>query len=153
MMDRSDLGSSVSRGTPARCSRELRRRGAVERQLAGQHVLIDDRQAVLVALPGRLAFEQFRRRVGRRQPVDQRRAAFVDVLDQPEVADLQPVADEQQVLGLDVEVLERVLLVDVVEGVRRVAEQRRAAPRGECRLPLCRGTCGRGPAGCRRPAR
>ena len=58
---RSSFGSSVSRGTPARCSRELGRASrSVERELAGQHVLVDDRQAVLVALPGRFAFEQFR---------------------------------------------------------------------------------------------
>ena len=59
-------------------------------------------------------------------PMSAGAARPLQVLDQAEVGDLDVVADEEQVVRLDVEVLEVVLLVHVVErlgGVAQVAEQ------------------------------
>ncbi len=101
---------------------QLGRRLARERQRAGEHFLIDDRQAVLVAEMAGFAVEHLRRGVDRGQAAHQRDRVVVDVFDQPEVADLHPAADQQQVLRLHVQVLEREVGVHVVQGVGRVAQ-------------------------------
>ncbi len=108
---------------------DRRRVGAVERQGAGEHLLVDDGQAVLGAVPAHLAAQQLRGAVERRQapllghgfgPV------VVELVDQAEVGELDVVADEEQVGRLDVEVLQAVPEVDEVEGfggLAHVAEQ------------------------------
>ena len=60
----------------------------------------------------------------------------VNVLDQAEVGHLDAPADQQQVLGLDVQVLQRVLLVHVVERVGRVAHVRQQLVAGNARQLL-----------------
>ena len=102
--------------------RKLRRRAPFERQHAGQHLLIDDRQAVLIAVVVGPAVEQLRCRVDGRQPADVRAVDVLQVFDQSEVAHLDPPAHQQQVLRLDVQVLERMLLVDVVQGIGRIVQ-------------------------------
>ena len=96
---------------------------AVERPLAGEQFLVDDGQAVLVAVVADAAAKGFRRGVQRRDAAqDARRGGALQVLDQAEIADLDAVADEEQVARLDVEVLEAVLVVHVVEAFGRVPD-------------------------------
>ena len=113
--------------------RKLRRRAPLERQHAGQHLLVDDRQAVLIAVVAGPAVEQLRGGVDGRQPADDRALDVLQVLDQAEVGHLDPPAHQQQVLGLDVQVLQGMLLADVVQGVGGVAQIAPATRRGECR--------------------
>ena len=97
-----------------------------ERQCSGEHFLIDDRQGILVAVTTRSAFEDLRRRVRRRQSVHRRIGPSKQVLDQSEVPDFDAIADEQQVAGLDVQVLQIVFLAEVVKpmsGIRQILEQ------------------------------
>ena len=71
MIGWSHLGKARQRGGHVQVlGGKLRRRRSVEWQFAGQHLLVDDRQAVLIAVPVGLAFEQLRRGVGWRQPFD-----------------------------------------------------------------------------------
>ena len=86
--------------------RQLGRRAAFVGQHAREHLLVDDRQAVLVAVDAGPAVEQLRRGVDRRHPADDRAVDVLQVLDQAEVGHLDPPAHQQQVLGLDVEVLQ-----------------------------------------------
>ena len=56
----------------------------------------------------------------------------LQVLDQPEVGDLDAVGDQEQVARLDVEVLQVVLLDQVVEALGRVGEVAEQDRRGGC---------------------
>jgi hypothetical protein len=94
---------------------------AVKRQGAGQEFVVDQGQAVLVAGTAHRPLEDFRRGVqrGDRPPVRGRRpagAAEGQGVDQPEVPDLEVVADQEQVARLDVQVLEAVAQVHQVQG-------------------------------------
>ncbi len=96
--------------------------------LAGQELLINDGQAVLVAVLGDLAHESFGCGVERGHTAHEARGALsLQVLDQPEVRNLYMVADDEQVLWLDVEVLKTVwLVVHEVErfgSIAKIAEQ------------------------------
>ena len=102
--------------------RQLGRVAARERQHAGEHFLVNDRQRILIAVPARRAAKHFRRRVQRRQPAHQRRLRLPHVLHQAEVGDLHVAGQQQQVLRLDVEVLQRVRLAHEVERIGRVAQ-------------------------------
>ncbi len=82
----------------------------------------DDGQAVLIAVNRDLVFEQFGRGIGGREPAQQRVGMVPQILDQSEVGHLHSTADDQEILGLDVEVLERVPLRHVVQGVGRIAQ-------------------------------
>ena len=114
---------------------------ALEGQRPGQHFLVDDRQAVLIAVTVGPAVEQFGSRIDRRQPADVRAVHVLQVLDQPEVGHLDPPAHQQQVLGLDVQVLQRVFLADVVQRIGRVVQMgQQFFPRnaGQSRLAVAR---------------
>ena len=102
--------------------RQLGRGAAFVGQHAREHLLVDDRQAVLVAVNARPPVEQLRRGVDRRHPAHDRTVDVLQVLDQAEVGHLDPPAHQQQVLGLDVEVLQGILLTDVIQGVGRVVQ-------------------------------
>ena len=82
------------------------------------------------------------RGVDRRHPADDRAVDVLQVLDQAEVGHLDPPAHQQQVLGLDVEVLQGMLLADVIQGVGgvvQVGQQLVAGNAGQARLAgICR---------------
>ena len=101
---------------------QLRRRASRKRQLTGEHLLVDDRQTVLVALQTWATVEQFRGGVDGGQAAHERHRCVLYVLDQPEIRHLCPAAHNQQVLRLDVQVLQRVVFAHIVERVCRVAE-------------------------------
>ena len=88
----------------------------------GQQLLIDDRQAVLVAVMRGVAFEHLRRRVERRQTAHHGERPLADILDQPEVRDLHAASDQQQVLGFDVQMLQLVFFPHVVQGFGRIVD-------------------------------
>jgi len=102
--------------------RELGRRTPRKGERASEHLLIDDGQAVLVAAAAGTSFKHLGRRIDRRQAAHHRNGRIVDVLHQAEVGHLDPSSHQQQVLGLDVQMLQPVLLVHVVQGVGRVAK-------------------------------
>src|SRR5436305_954077 len=80
--------------------------------MVGQELLIDDRQAVLIAVFGNLADKRLRRGVQRRHaPHEARRTLPLEVFDQPEVGHLDVVADDEQVFRFDVQMLEAMRLV------------------------------------------
>ena len=71
-LSRSAGGSAERSGIPVICcSTSCRVVLAVERPLAGQQLLVDDGQAVLVAVPADPAVERLRRRVHRRDAAGQ----------------------------------------------------------------------------------
>ncbi len=86
--------------------RQLRRRAAVVWQCPREHLLVDDRQAVLVAMDARAAVEELRRGIDRRHAADDRAVNVLQVLDQAEVGDLDPSANQKQVLRFDVQMLQ-----------------------------------------------
>jgi hypothetical protein len=92
----------------------------VKRPPAGEQFLVDDGQAVLVAVAADGVFKRFRGGIDRRNAAGQRGGHAFEVLDQAEVRDLDVVADQEQVLRLDVEVLQLVLHVHQVEGLGRL---------------------------------
>ena len=99
----------------------------VNGRLPGQQFDVHDGEAVLVGVLADLVRERLRGRVDRRDAAHQPGGAGpLELLDQPEVGDLDAVRDHEQVARLDVEVLEVVLLDEVVEpdgGVVEEAEQ------------------------------
>ncbi len=111
-----------------------------ERQDAGEQFLVDNSQAVLIAVQAGVALEHFRCGVDGGQAAYQRYAGVLDVFDQAEIGNLHPAAEDQEVFRLDVEVLEREGLPHVIERIGRVAqvdEQFLARnPRGPCRRAL-----------------
>lgn len=78
---------------------------AVERQHSRQHLLIQDRQAVLIGGSSWLSFKNFWSRVGRCQTVDLRGSPLVNVLDQPEVGNFETATEQQQIRRFNVQVL------------------------------------------------
>ena len=68
------------------------------------------------------AVKQLRRRINRGHPADCGAIDVVQVLDQPEIGELDAVAHQEKVFRLDVEVLQGMLLVDVIEGVGGVVQ-------------------------------
>ena len=70
---------------------------------------------------------------------------IVNVFDQAEVGDLDAAADQEQVLGLDVEVLQRVLIAHVVERIGGVAHERQQLFAGNSGAALSCGTPRSGP--------
>ncbi len=96
---------------------------AVKRPLSGKQLLVDDGEAVLVAVAADLAGKRFRRRVERGHATQHAgQAGALQVFDEAEVGHFDAVADEEQVARLDVEVLQAVLLVHVIEGFGGVAD-------------------------------
>ena len=95
---------------------------AVEWELARRQFVVDERQAVLVALAAWLAVEHLGSRVLRRHATGNGRCQVVQVLEQSEVGHLHMPADKQDILGLDIEVLERTDLLEVVERFGGFAE-------------------------------
>src|SRR5207244_28068 len=96
---------------------ELPRVGARERQLAGQQLLVDDAQIVLIAEATDDAVKRLRRGIQRRDAAGHPRLHPFQALDQAEVPDLDMVIQEEEVLWLDVEVLELILRVHQVQGL------------------------------------
>ena len=115
--------------------RKLCRGAALKRQHSGQQLLIDDRQAVLIAVVVGPAVKQFRGGVDGRQPTHHRAIDVLQILHQAEVRHLDTAAHEQQVLGLDVEVLERVFLEDVVQGIGGVSQMSEQLGARDAQLP------------------
>src|SRR5262249_25010609 len=93
---------------------------AGERPLPGEQVLVDDGQAVLVGIARDDAVERFGGGVDRRDAAGDGGARALQVLDQPEVGDLDVVAHQEEVLRLDVEVLEVVVAVHQVQRLGRL---------------------------------
>ncbi len=93
---------------------ELGRGAAGEGRRAGEHFLVDDCQAILVAGKARAAVEQFRWGILRGQAAEQRDVFVADAFDQAEIGDLDAAAGDQQILRLDVEVLQSVAFPHVV---------------------------------------
>ena len=85
---------------------------AGERAMAGQQLLIDDGEAILIAELRNFAGIRFGSGIKRRHAAHEAggRMPF-ETLDQPEVGDLDAIADDEQVVRLDVEMLQLVLLV------------------------------------------
>ncbi len=105
--------------------RKLGGRHSRKRQDAGKHFLIDDCQAVLIAVRGGTAVEDLRRGVDRGHAAHHGVSAVLDLFDQAEIGDFYAAADNQQILGLNIEVLKRVLaeVIERIGGVTYVAEQ------------------------------
>src|SRR4051812_13671076 len=101
---------------------QLRHGPALKGEDAGKHVLVNDGEAVLIAMNARAAVKKLRRGVNGRHAADDRTVDVFQVFDQAEVGDLDSPAHEEQVLWFDVEVLKRILLADVVQGVGRVVQ-------------------------------
>jgi hypothetical protein len=107
---------------------------AVEGQFAGEHLLVGDRQVVLIAVPAHDAFEGFGGGVQRGHAAGDGGEHALEVLDQAEVANLDVVEQQEDVVRLDVEVLQVELLVHQVErlgGLPHVTEQLVARDAGE----------------------
>ena len=109
---------------------------AGERPRAGEQLLVDDGQAVLVAEAAEHAVEGLRGGVDRRDAAGHRRRIAFQVLDQPEVRDLDVVVDQEQVLRLDVEVLQLILRVHQVEGLGRLLQVAEQLVAGDAGQPL-----------------
>src|SRR5262245_37168014 len=88
---------------------ELSWRTAAERQLASEHFLIDNCQAVLVSPGSGPIVEDFWRRVSGRKSADHRVASAPHLFDQTEIGHLDVVAQQKKILGLNVEMLQVVL--------------------------------------------
>src|SRR5690606_26104894 len=88
--------------------RELCGGAAPERRRCGQQALVNNREAVLVAAPAGAAFKEFGRRIQRGEAADNRLLRVADVFDQPEIRNLGMSPLEQEIAGLDVEMLQAV---------------------------------------------
>jgi hypothetical protein len=84
----------------------LNRVAASKRPSAGQHLLVDDGEAVLIGVTAYVARERFGRGIGGAQASVKGIGAGADVADQAKVADLHAATHEKEVAGLDVLVLE-----------------------------------------------
>ena len=87
--------------------RELGRTPGVERRLPREQFGIHHGQAELIAEFAGPALENFRRGITGRHAVQQRGVALGQILHQSEIAELEPPAHQQQVFGLDVQMLQR----------------------------------------------
>ncbi len=103
---------------------------APERHRAGEQLLIDDGQAVLIAMTADGPAQQFRRRVQRRHAALPMRGMaavhLAEPIHQAEVGHLQVIADQKQVVRFDVEMLQAVAEVHPVQRLGRfqqVAQQ------------------------------
>ncbi len=89
-----------------------------------EQLLVDNGEAVLVAVAADLAAEHFRGDVEGGQPAHLPRAAVrghvVEGVHQAEVGDLEVAADDEQVAGFDVEVLQTVLEIHHVQRLGRL---------------------------------
>src|SRR6266581_6263954 len=74
-----------------------------ERSVAGEQLLKDDGQAVLIAESADITLEGLRCSVNRRNAARQRRDHPFQVFDQTEVGNLDVIVDQEKVLRLDVE--------------------------------------------------
>src|SRR5262245_61646609 len=89
---------------------------ARERPLAGEQLQVHDGETVLIAVLGDLSLERLRGCVNWRYAAhDAGRARPVKALYQPEVGDFHAAGNEEQVSGLNVEVLKIVPLDHEVE--------------------------------------
>ena len=103
---------------------ELKRRGTGKRPAAGQHLLVDDRQTVLIAIAADAAVERFRGGIDHGHAGGRGCRASLQALHQAKIRQFDSAADQQQVLRLDIQVLKSVLLAHVIESVRRVQHVR-----------------------------
>src|SRR5947209_15677222 len=94
----------------------------VKGPLSREQLLVDDRQAILIAGFADLTAERFRRGVQRRDAAEQTRGPLsLQMFHQAEVGYFHPVAEEEKVARLDIEVLQVMLFIHVVERFRSVA--------------------------------
>ncbi len=100
---------------------ELRRRNARKGARAGEHLLIDNRQTVLIAGRFGSTVKDLRSGVIGRQSSYQGFATIAQVFDQAEIAEFDVLADQHQVLRLDIQVLQRVVVVQIIQDLRRLA--------------------------------
>ena len=94
---------------------ELRGGATGKRRTSCRHFLKDDGQTVLVAMQARSSIKYLRSRILGSHSVDQRRIPLGQVLEQPEIGDLDAPAEQQQVLRFDVKVLQGVVALEVIE--------------------------------------
>ena len=138
MTGRSSGGNGASLGLLRWCCmNELCGVPSGERQDAREQFLEDDGQAVLIAVQAGVAREHFWRGVDGGQAADQRYGGVLDVFYQSEIGDLHAAAENQKVLRLDVEVLERESLPHVIQGIGRIAQVDEQLVAGNSRGP-CR---------------
>ena len=105
---------------------QLGRRSSVKWRSSCEHCLIDNCEAVLVAASIRTPFKKFRRRVQRCESVDLRMSSASDGFCQTKVADLCVGSLQQQVLGLNVQVLQPMFIgheVQSICGITQVAQK------------------------------
>src|SRR6266849_4670582 len=81
---------------------------ADEWPLAREQFLVDDGEAVLIAVSANPAVERFRSGVDRRDAPGDGGGHALQILDQPEVGDLDVIVNKEDVLGLDIEMLQLV---------------------------------------------
>src|SRR5262249_35347998 len=98
--------------------------------------LVDDCQTVLVATSAGPAIEEFGRCVQRRKAGDHRDAGLVQIFDQTEIGDFYVTSLKQQVAGLDVQVLQPVLLEHVIQRISRVLQVREQLVARDALAPL-----------------
>ena len=96
---------------------------AIERPDAGEQFLIHDRQAVLIAIPGEFVLKCFRGAVHGRDAAGDHALDTLEVLDQAEIRHLDVTVHQEQVLGLDVQVLKLVLIVHQVQHFRGLLQE------------------------------
>jgi len=95
--------------------RKLEGGPAAKRSIASQHFLVDNRQGVLVGIETGCAAKRFRGGVGGTESCHAPARVQADLADQAEIPDLEPRTDQEQVAGLDIEMLKPELARDEVE--------------------------------------
>jgi hypothetical protein len=94
--------------------------GALEREFAREQLLINDGETVLIAMRADVSEEDLRRRVerGNRSQLWRRRRSQVlraQAVYQPEVADFDMIANQEEIARLDVKMLQVVIEIHQVE--------------------------------------
>src|SRR5690606_15834463 len=106
---------------------QLTRIGAFKRQRSRQQLLVDDGEAVLIAVPAHVALEHFRRAVERGHAQMQwaglSGVQSLQALHQTEISQLDMVADDKEIARFDVQVLQAILLVQQIERFGGIGEE------------------------------
>ena len=101
---------------------ELENGLSTEWSSSGQHLLVDDGQTILVRIETDLAGERLWRGIGRTQPPCARPGVMANLANQPEVAHFEAITHEEQIAGLDIQMLKSKPAGDEVEGFGRVEQ-------------------------------